>query len=47
VPVEIQLGKLKPVTIMVRVSDEPAPFTTTTKAPPTKVQIDRHGILAK
>jgi hypothetical protein len=47
VPVEIQLGKLKPMTVTVRVSDEPMPFTATTKAPPTKVQIDRHGILAR
>lgn len=47
VPVEIQMGRLKPVLLTVRASDEPADFSATAKALPTKVFIDRHGILSK
>jgi hypothetical protein len=47
VPVEIQLGKLmKPITLTVRASNEPAPFSTTAKALPTKVSIDTRAILS-
>jgi hypothetical protein len=46
-PVEIQLGRLKPVTLTVRASDEPAAFRVTVKAPPTKVGIDTRAILAR
>jgi hypothetical protein len=46
VPLEIQLGKLKPLTVTVRASNEPAPFAVTAKAPPTKVTIDSRAILA-
>jgi hypothetical protein len=46
VPVEIQLGKLKPLTVMVRASSEPAPFSVTAKAPPTKISIDTRAILS-
>jgi hypothetical protein len=45
VPVEIQSGKLKPQTLVVRASNEPAPFSITVKSPPTKVLIDRKSIL--
>ncbi len=47
VPVEIQLGRLKPLTLTVRASNEPAEFTVTAKAPPTKVSIDTRAVLAK
>jgi hypothetical protein len=46
VPVEIQLGKLKPLTVTVRASNEPTPFSVSAKAPPTKVAIDSHSILS-
>jgi hypothetical protein len=47
VPVEIQLGRLKPLTLTVRVSDEPATFSVTAKAQPTKVSIDGKSILSR
>jgi hypothetical protein len=47
VPVEVQLGKLKSVALEVRASGEPAPFSVSTKAPPSKVVIDRRSILSK
>jgi aminopeptidase N len=47
VPLEIQLGKLKPLTLTVRASDEPATFSVTAKALPTKVSIDGRAILSK
>src|SRR5262249_50978914 len=40
VPVEIQLGKLKPITRLVRTSNEPALFTIPIRQPPTKVSLD-------
>ena len=42
-PVEIQFGKLKPVTRMVRTSSEPAVFTIPVRQPPTKVSLDPAG----
>jgi hypothetical protein len=47
VPVEIQLGKLKAMTVMVRASSDPGTFSATVKAPPTKVAIDLRSILAR
>jgi hypothetical protein len=47
VPIEIQLGKLKPLTLTLRAADEPVPFSVTAKAPPTKVSIDNRNILAR
>jgi len=40
VPVEVQFGKLKPVTRMVRTSNEPAVFTIPVRQAPTKVVLD-------
>ena len=40
VPVEIQLGKAKPVTRLVRTSNEPAVFTIALRQAPTKVLLD-------
>jgi hypothetical protein len=40
VPVEIQFGKLKPVTRIVRTSNEPAVFTMAARQAPTKVVLD-------
>jgi Peptidase family M1 domain len=47
VPVEIQLGRLKPMTVIVRASNEPTSFTVTAKALPTKVSIDTRAILSR
>jgi hypothetical protein len=47
VPVEIQLGKLKPLTVVVRATGEPVPFSITAKALPTKAVIDRGAILSR
>jgi aminopeptidase N len=47
VPIEIQLGKLKPQTLIVRASNEPTPFSTTVKTLPTKVSIDSKSILSR
>jgi hypothetical protein len=40
VPVEIQFGKAKPVTRLVRTSNEPAVFTIALRQPPAKVVLD-------
>jgi hypothetical protein len=47
VPVEIQLGRLKPVVLTVRAGTEQASFSTAVKALPSKVAIDRTSILAR
>jgi aminopeptidase N len=47
VPIEIQLGKLKPLTMFVRASNEPVSFTASAKALPTKVSIDTRAILSR
>jgi len=47
VPVEIQLGKSKPIFVVVRASNEAATFSVTAKALPTKVGIDTKAILSK
>jgi aminopeptidase N len=47
VPIEIQLGRLKPLTHTVRASSEPAEFAVSTKILPTKVAIDMRAILAQ
>lgn len=46
-PVEIQMGKSKAQTIIVRASSEPTPFTATLRALPTKVLIDNKSILSR
>lgn len=46
-PVTIEMGKMKPVTVVVRASDEPAPFTVAVKALPTKVAVDLRAVLAR
>ncbi len=46
VPLNIQQGRLKPTTIMVRASSEPEPFSATMKGLPTRVTIDTHSILS-
>ena len=46
-PVEIQLARLKPITVVVRASNEPVPFTATAKALPTKVAIDSRSVLLR
>jgi hypothetical protein len=46
VPVEIQLGKLKALTVTVRASNEPTQFSVAVKALPTKVSIDGKAILS-
>jgi aminopeptidase N len=43
VPVEIQFGRLKPVTRLVRTSSEPAVFTIPASQPPTRVTLDPAG----
>jgi aminopeptidase N len=43
VPVEIQIGRLKPITRLVRTSNEPAVFTIPLRQPPTKVSLDPAG----
>ena len=40
VPVEIQLGKSKPVTRLVRTSNEPAVFTMALRQAPARVLLD-------
>jgi hypothetical protein len=47
VPVEVQLGKLKPLIITVRAANEPVSFTATAKALPTKASIDTRAILSR
>ena len=43
VPVEIQIGRLKPITRLVRTASEPVVFTIPVRQPPTKVSLDPAG----